>query len=95
MYGWHSNYSYNTNFNGSGNNKLIWNPSNQSAIFLNQRSLILHRFSQPIEQKILRLPTYPTLVTKLSNKYVSVTLSNQIRLYSPALDYIRSFTSLG
>lgn len=87
IYGWSPYYP-------SSSATLIWQPSLQTALFVSQRSLILHQFSQPVQQKIVRLPTHPDLVCQLG-KYIGVALGNQIRLYSGNLEYVRGFSVLG
>lgn len=54
----------------------------------------MHFFKEPVEQKVVRLPVHPNIVCSVS-KYIAVGMGNQIRLYSRALEYVRSYASLG
>jgi hypothetical protein len=95
IYGWHTKYSYVEPYTLHSPLHLIWHPKNQSAVFLSQRNLILHYFKQPVEQKIVRLPAYPSFIAELGSNYVAVIIGNQIRMYSNEINYIRAFTGIG
>lgn len=91
MYGWETKYSNDPNLQPQ---KLIWEPKQQTAIFVSGRTLIKHEFKLPIAQTFVRLPATPSLVVQLG-RYIGVAMGNQLRLYSFDLGYIRSMTALG
>ena len=59
-YGWDTKYA--SSDCNRKNQNLIWDPSQQMAIFSSGRTLIRHEFKHPIHQTHCRLPATPGLV---------------------------------
>jgi hypothetical protein len=78
-----------------GSEKVFWDPSSQSALFLSQNMLILHYFKEPVRQKIVRLPIRPDLVIALGKNHICVALGNQLRLFTASLHHMRSCSTMG
>ena len=91
MYGWSNIYSSTK----VGPTRMVWHPSNRSVLFLNESTLILHYFKEPVSQKFVRLPFRPSLIVPLGGSLIGVGLGNQLRVYTSLLQHMKSFLAVG